>query len=367
MVTQKRAKPNRLVRRLFAERYLLITLLSFAASVSLTRLFLELTGYPQLGNSTLHIAHVLWGGLILFAGCLLPLIFINRRAMNLSALLAGIGIGLFIDEVGKFITQANDYFFPAAAPIVYALFLVTLYVYTLVRKSSKSDPRTALYHVLEQFEEVLDGDLSDVERDRMIENLEIIAEGSDELQLRKLGERLLAYLQDHADALVVHRPDFFEKITAKWERFEKRMMPKGSYRKLLVGLWIIWGLVMMLRALLSWGSSSRMAILPELGFPNQPNPAFILSGLPFLIQLRVFGELLAGFSLIISALLMILKSETAAMRTAQISLVFSLAFIYILVFYYDQFSSIIFSGIQFAVLIVTIRFRQRFDHERQSL
>jgi hypothetical protein len=24
------------------------------------------TGYPQIGNSTLHIAHVLWGGLLLF-------------------------------------------------------------------------------------------------------------------------------------------------------------------------------------------------------------------------------------------------------------------------------------------------------------
>lgn len=51
------------VRRPAAERYLLITLLSFAMSVSLTRLFLELSGYPQLGSGTLHIAHVLWGSL----------------------------------------------------------------------------------------------------------------------------------------------------------------------------------------------------------------------------------------------------------------------------------------------------------------
>jgi len=58
------------VKREDAEQYLIITLLSFAASVILIRLFLELTGYPQVGNSELHIAHVLWGGLLLFAASL---------------------------------------------------------------------------------------------------------------------------------------------------------------------------------------------------------------------------------------------------------------------------------------------------------
>jgi hypothetical protein len=66
------------VRRPGADSYLLITLLSFALSVTLTRLFLFVTGYPQLGGGTLHIAHVLWGGLLLFIAALLPLIFANR-------------------------------------------------------------------------------------------------------------------------------------------------------------------------------------------------------------------------------------------------------------------------------------------------
>ncbi len=34
-------------------------------TVIATRVYLELTGYPQLGNSVLHIAHALWGGLLL--------------------------------------------------------------------------------------------------------------------------------------------------------------------------------------------------------------------------------------------------------------------------------------------------------------
>src|SRR5574341_1028791 len=103
------------VRRPGADSYLLITLLSFALSVTLTRMFLFLTGYPQLGGGTLHIAHVLWGGLLLFVAMLLPLLLANRSTYMLSAIVGGIGVGLFIDEVGKFITKTNDYFYPAAA------------------------------------------------------------------------------------------------------------------------------------------------------------------------------------------------------------------------------------------------------------
>jgi len=53
------------VRRDHAENYMLTSLVAFAVTVIATRVYLELTGYPQLGNSVLHIAHALWGGLLL--------------------------------------------------------------------------------------------------------------------------------------------------------------------------------------------------------------------------------------------------------------------------------------------------------------
>src|SRR5919199_5617889 len=135
------------VKREAAEQYLIITLLSFAASIILIRLFLELTGYPQVGNSELHIAHVLWGGLLLFVASLLPLVFANRWVYKVGALLAGVGVGLFIDEVGKFIPQKNDYFYPAAAPIIYAFFLLTVLIYLQVRRPRSRDARAELYYV----------------------------------------------------------------------------------------------------------------------------------------------------------------------------------------------------------------------------
>src|SRR5438094_4878629 len=100
------------VKRRNAQYYLLLTLVSFAGSVVVTRLYLGLTGFPQIGNGEFHIGHVLWGGLLLFAAAILPLIWANRWVFSVSAVLNGMGVGLFIDEVGKFITRNNDCFSP---------------------------------------------------------------------------------------------------------------------------------------------------------------------------------------------------------------------------------------------------------------
>jgi hypothetical protein len=79
-------------------------IVAFAVTVIATRVYLDLSGYPKVGGGGLHVAHMLWGGLLLVAAVLLALLFVGRRALILSALAAGIGVGLFIDEVGKFIT-----------------------------------------------------------------------------------------------------------------------------------------------------------------------------------------------------------------------------------------------------------------------
>ncbi len=165
-------------------------LLSFALSVSLTRLFLELTGYPQLGGGGLHIAHVLWGGLLLFVAAVLPLVIANRWVYQIVALLAGVGIGLFIDEVGKFITQNNDYFYPPAAPIIYAFFLIGVLIYLNLKRPSLSSPRSELYFTLEMLEDVLDHDLDKNEQAEINRRLASVAQQTDYPELANLATSL---------------------------------------------------------------------------------------------------------------------------------------------------------------------------------
>lgn len=88
-----------------------------------TRAYLAATGYPQIGGDVLHIAHMLWGGLAL-AAVLLYLAIALKPNEKLAMFVAGFGFGLFIDELGKFITVDNDYFFRPAASLIIIIFIV---------------------------------------------------------------------------------------------------------------------------------------------------------------------------------------------------------------------------------------------------
>ena len=72
----------------------------------------------RAGCFQLLLVHLLSTNLLLALLDSLIQLFVGRRALALSALAAGVGVGLFIDEVGKFITTSNDYFFAPAAPII---------------------------------------------------------------------------------------------------------------------------------------------------------------------------------------------------------------------------------------------------------
>jgi len=110
-----------------------VFLVCAVASVLGIRLFLHLTGYPQIGNSTLHIAHLLWGGMGMLIAIIMLISFIGRRIELWASILGGVGFGTFIDEVGKFVTQDNDYFFEPAVSIMYIVFILIVLAIHMIK------------------------------------------------------------------------------------------------------------------------------------------------------------------------------------------------------------------------------------------
>lgn len=348
------------IYQLHSERYLLIVLLSFAGSVSITRLFLELSGYPKLGSGEIHIAHVLWGGLFLFASSLLPLIFANRWAYTWSAIFFGIGVGLFIDEVGKFITETNDYFYPSAAPIVYAVFLITLLIFLNTRRKRKQDARSELYALLQGITELLDGDLSHEERDQLLKHIDYVKNNSEKPELNEFVESIEIYLHKNLNQIVPHHHTLIEKLQLLYLDFEKKHISQKTQKLLLIisisGLGIYF-LNNAYKVISSFKNIDELQILMN----NLINNRLIrnASGLNW-FEARVGLEGTIGIVLIIGAVLFILNREKLAFQVSTVSIVVMIGLVNLLIFYFDQFSSIISASFEFLILLNLIRYQSRF-------
>jgi hypothetical protein len=123
-----------------AEAFIIIAI----ATILITRLYLELTGYPQVGGGDLHIAHALWGGALMMLALLIGWMTLGFGARVTCVVLGGVGFGLFLDEVGKFITKTNDYFYGPAPEIMYILVVLVLVGARVVRDFRPLSPQECL-------------------------------------------------------------------------------------------------------------------------------------------------------------------------------------------------------------------------------
>jgi anti-sigma factor RsiW len=359
-VTAEPTSTRRPVARDEAAGYLTLLVVAFVVTVTVTRVFLAATGYPRIGGSTFHLAHALWGGLLLVVGVVVELLWANRWALRVAAVCAGIGVGLFIDEVGKFITTRNDYFFPLAAPIVYLAMVILGWIAFRARRRRAPTDRERLYDVLDGLQDLADGRLDSDRRAAIIAHLGHLRDEWDRPELRELSARLEEFLLSPVVTVLPARPSLLRRARARLGRMEQRLLSERWLRRILTAF-----LVVGTAAQLIGIAVAVVVLVHPASWKEQLDEAVagteldrtLVSGV-FVIQL---GSAFVGFALFATALTSWFhRRRLRAIRIMVVTQLISLSLIDVVQSYVEQFGVLQQSVFDLLLLGLLLRYRARF-------
>jgi hypothetical protein len=227
------------------ERFLIIAV----ATILIVRSILSAMGWPQLGGGPIHFAHLLWGGLGMVIALIIFMSMEARVWTVLAVLAAGIGFGLFIDELGKFITSDNNYFFRPAIAIVYLVFVVLVLVARFISRGVARSPQSALVNAFDLSKEAVINDMNQMQRADALKMLDR-ADQADPIvaQLRAMVEGM--------KDLPAGAPGWLLRLRASAERIYNRVVAGRWFTVVFVGWFVVLTLV-------SVGYAVQFAILGD--------------------------------------------------------------------------------------------------------
>ncbi|MEU1205666.1 hypothetical protein [Nocardia sp. NPDC005825] len=338
-------------------RLVTIMAVCFGLTVVITRLYLMAAGYPKIGGSTYHIAHALFGGLLLVIACLVMFLFAGRGSLTTAAALSGVGLGLFIDEVGKFITSDNDYFFPLAAPIIYLAFLLIVLVARYAARSRVRPPALLLADVVEQVGMDVGTQISVEQRNALLHSLDRVDRGGFTPDTVALCDALGDYLRTTHEAA---RPSRFGRLRRAYRRAEDAVLPQRVMAAVLItvlighAVWTLLRLVLAVIVLAGWHSPSPA--LDHFLDVTQNHGWKALAGL----GIAAVAELLVGIGCAVAAAQWMRGRVDIGVRLGIWSNILSLTVVNVLASYFSQFLTV-FTAIAEALLLwLLIRYRARY-------
>ncbi len=340
-------------------RHLTVLVVAFVVTVTVTRIFLAATGYPRIGGATFHLAHALWGGLLLTVAVLAMLSWANRWALQFGAVVAGVGVGLFMDEVGKFITTSNDYFFPLAAPIVYLAMVLLAWVAYRSRRRHVLTDRERLYDVLDGLQDLADGRLDTDRRAEIIGHLGHLRDEWDRPELRELSARLEEFLLSPVVTVLPPRPGPFERLHARLLRLEERLVPETRFRRLISLLLVAGsvfftiGVTVAVVALVHPGLRTEQ-LVTATGNPLDPAIVTVVG------VVRLVATFLGWVLYLAAAVSWFRGARLHAVRLVVASQLISLSLIDVLESYVAQFAVLQQSVFELVLLGLVLRYRVRF-------
>jgi hypothetical protein len=98
----------------------------------------------------------------------LLLTFLNRSVRSPAAVVGGVGFGFFIDELGKFVTSDNNYFFEPAAACIYLIFVALFLTIHALQRRRGLTPQESVANAVALLAAAATGDLDERGRERAL-------------------------------------------------------------------------------------------------------------------------------------------------------------------------------------------------------
>ena len=303
------------IRNLDAGQLLETFLVSAVAAVLAVRFFLGVTGYPRLGPGGLHIAHMLWGGGLMVAAVLLLLGYLGHRIRRAAAIIAGLGFGLFIDELGKFITSDNNYFYRPTIALIYVVFVLLFLWWRSLDRKRVWDEETYLANALMLLQDAALHDLDPTEKYHLIR------------WLRRSGAAGTNLLGDIEQLVASRRPDLPARgpVGMRLRQIQKRI--DSGLRSRWTGRIAI--AVLLVRLLGAVAASLALVYSPATTGPGET------VDLPLLLASAVCAVLT-----LIGLVYLILRSPVHALRWFKRSILASIFLTDLFTFYYQQLGAL---------------------------
>jgi hypothetical protein len=233
-------------------------------------------------------------------------------------------------------------------------------VYLQVRRNSSRDARAELYRAFDAFEEILDHDLDQYERSLLEERLEFVASQADSPNLALLAENLHKFIASDNLDIAPKIPTFWERQIFLLREFEARWISRIRVKAVITGSLGALGIVALIklsRLIMAALDPARLEVLAaEMVAIGRVASA---SGLAW-FSARLALEGAVGLILFIAAILLLRNQDRLGTNLGILGLVLSLTTVNLLVFFYDQFSTILTAGVQFLNLILVLYFRNKF-------
>ncbi len=349
-----------LVYRRSAPQLLQNVIMSFGLTVVAIRLFLEFSPLQTVIVGNFHVAHMLYGGAALFAALLMVLIYQNSRVLNVASWLAGIGFGFFIDEIGKYVSLNNDYYYKLAAPLIYVSFLVTFSIFLFVKRKDEFTPQQRLLHSLFDLQILLEQKMKKSGFKSLKKQLMNVKSLKRETLYPQLAEKILDFIQDNQESfhLVSDRhKSFLSRFVKNRDNHDELYHLTKAVLIVLFAVRLLWVVPGVLLPVIS--------LFPEGGW-GELRPALIQTQLvsgnrefwPFITTITMEVLVILGLSL---SLPLMLVGKARGIRLARNVLLFSIIFLGVFNLYFGQFSALI-SIILDSFLLTTVNYLRKLQY-----